>query len=356
MKFLVYIAIALVITAVLYIARILELSAALRGEKQWVVNKRDTKLNARLMLIYFFAFMAFVAWQFYEYVPLMLPVAASDIGAEIDWLMNVNMVLIMIIFVLTNAVLFYFAYKYAQSDERKARFYPDNHKLELLWTVVPGIVLAVIIVFGISTWTKITTMPEKDYILIELYPKQFDWTARYAGDDNKLGHAEYKKITDLNPLGVDSVDQASWDDFLIRNEFHIPKGKTVLFQFRSRDVIHSAYFPHFRQQMNCVPGMNTSLYFAATITTDSMRMITGNKEYNYILLCNKICGASHYAMQMNIIVDEPADYEKWYNEKKNTTIFAMTKPVEQAPKEEKPMVTDSTKTDTTNHSGEKKPN
>jgi cytochrome c oxidase subunit 2 len=142
------------------------------------------------------------------------------------------------------------------------------------------------------------------------------------------------QISGSNPVGVDTNDVAYNDDILVKNEFHIPKGREVVFQFRSRDVIHSAYMPHFRAQMNCVPGQVTSFRFKPTISTaemrkdpqvmrnideiNSIRVKKGEDpiEFDYILLCNKICGASHYNMQMKIVVDEPKDYETWLAKQK----------------------------------------
>ncbi|MCK6650439.1 MAG: cytochrome c oxidase subunit II, partial [Bacteroidia bacterium] len=106
------------------------------------------------------------------------------------------------------------------------------------------------------------------------------------------------------------------DDIIVKNELHLPVNKEVEFKFNSRDVIHSAYFPHFRAQMNCVPGMTTMFHFTPTITTEEMRAKTGNDKFDYILLCNKICGNSHYNMQMTIIVETEEQYNKWLSEKK----------------------------------------
>ena len=80
---------------------------------------------------------------------------------------------------------------------------------------------------------------------------------------------------------------------------------------RSKDIIHSAYMPHFRAQINCVPGMKTTFAFKPTITTEDMKTKLGDPEFEYYLLCNKICGASHYNMKMVIKVVEPEVYEQW---------------------------------------------
>ena len=97
---------------------------------------------------------------------------------------------------------------------------------------------------------------------------------------------------------------------------HVPVNKEVELIFRSQDVIHSAFLPHFRAQMNCVPGVATRLKMTPTITTDEMRKITGNGSFDYILLCNKVCGAAHFNMQMKVIVESEADYNAWVAKQK----------------------------------------
>jgi cytochrome c oxidase subunit 2 len=126
-----------------------------------------------------------------------------------------------------------------------------------------------------------------------------------------LGNTNYKLITDQNPLALDTTDTHGFDDKLVKGEFHIPVGKRVLFKFRSRDVIHSAYMPHFRAQMNCVPGMETQFHFVPTITTAEMRTKLGKPEFDYVLVCNKICGEVHYNMQMKIVVESESQYNQW---------------------------------------------
>jgi len=224
---------------------------------------------------------------------------------------------VVIVFVLVNITLFWFASKYYFRKGNKATYFAHSTKLELIWTIIPAIFLSVIIIYGLKTWNDITSpMDTKDGVKIELYAKQFDWTARYAGKDNKLGATNYKLITDENPLALDKNDPASSDDILSKGEFHLPVGKEIFFTFRSRDVIHSAYMPHFRAQMNCVPGMETQFHFKPTITTAEMRKKLSNDKFDYILLCNKICGASHFNMQMTIIVESEADYKAWLAKQK----------------------------------------
>lgn len=313
-KLLVFIAIVLFIIAMAQLMRVFELASELKGDKREAVTEADNRLNGRLMLLAMFALFGFCLWQLFSYKDDLLPEAASAHGKDLDDLMNFNLVIITIVFVVTEIFLFYFAYKYYGREGRKATFYPHNNKLELLWTTIPAIVLAVIIIWGLKTWNNIMSEPAPESQIIELYSKQFDWTARYAGEDNILGRSNYKLITAENELGLDSTDTNNDDDIIVKGEFHIPVGKEVALKFRSRDVIHSAYIPHFRVQMNTVPGMVTAFHFTPTITTKEMREKTGNEKFDYVVLCNKICGPSHYNMQILIVVDSEEDYKKWLSE------------------------------------------
>ena len=132
---------------------------------------------------------------------------------------------------------------------------------------------------------------------------------------------------------------AGSDDIVIK-EFHLPVSEEVNLTLRRRDIIHSAFLPHFRAQMNLVPGQGTVLKMTPTITTDSMRDIMANPEFNYILMCNKICGASHYNMQMDLVIEKKSAYDAWVAE-------INKKPFEGAPAAEVPpadgtVVSDST--------------
>jgi len=240
----------------------------------------------------------------------LLPKSASKHGIIIDQLLDVNWVLIIVVFLITQFLLFYYAFRYNHKKEAKALFYPINHTLEVVWTVIPTIVLGGMIVYGLKVWNDITRPPKQVDMLIEIYGKQFDWTARYAGPDKKLGRSYFRLISDDNPLGVDIKDTASWDD-IITKELHFPVGAKVLLKMHSRDVIHSAYLPHFRTQMNCVPGMTTEFFLEPTITTQQMRQITKNDKFNYVLLCNKICGVAHFKMKMDVVAEDQEQFTKW---------------------------------------------
>jgi len=277
-------------------------------------------------------------------------------------------------------ILFFFIWKYRGSKQRKAAFVTHNNKLEFFWTAIPTVVLSVIIFFGLNVWADITKPPKTDSLVIELYARQFDWTARYAGLDNILGAAHVSAIHEdidnpsaNNPLGLitrttmtkqiesitntirkDSIElekehnivkkksinsriennielrkryianyvsadtegllEQGEDDILIPSgagKLVLPVNKEVVLKFRSQDVIHSAYMPHFRVQMNCVPGLSTQFAFTPTMTTKEYQDYLGDTTFSYILLCNKICGNSHYNMFMQVEVKTEEDYKQW---------------------------------------------
>lgn len=344
-KFLVYVAIILTVLAIGYLVRVFELASNLKGKKPEEITEKDNRLMSRIMLAFLVAFFCFIIWNLKSYGSRVLPVSASAHGVKLDWLFDVNMAIIWIVFIITHILLFVFAYKYYGKKNNVATYFPHNNKLEMIWTIIPAIVLAFIVIYGIRTWNTITEDASPATTIVELYAKQFDWTARYAGKNNILGESNYKLITSTNDLGLDSLDKNGEDDIVVKNEIHLPVNKEVEFKFHSRDVIHSAYFPHFRAQMNCVPGMTTMFHFTPTITTAEMRkkpevikLMQGINEarakrnekpaeFQYILLCNKICGNSHYNMQMDIVIDTQEDYDNWLAGKgKKATAAAKTEP------------------------------
>ncbi len=158
-----------------------------------------------------------------------------------------------------------------------------------------------------------TGTPDAKAIKIQIYAKQFDFTARYAGADNELGHTDYRMIDDGagNIVGLDSTDEKGFDDIIVKGEIHIPVNTPILFECNAREVMHGVYFPHFRDQINCVPGITTEVHFTPTITTDSMRKITHDTNFYYLLVCNRVCGGGHYTMGSHVVVDSPEEWKEW---------------------------------------------
>jgi cytochrome c oxidase subunit 2 len=379
------IVIVLGIVAIAQLVRIYELSSGLRAEGEHETNSRDNKMNARMFLV-------FMGILYIGFIGLMLKFgytgrgqAASVHGLETDFLLNINFILIISVFFITNTLLFVFTYKYIRKPGVKAYFFPHDNKLEMVWTVIPAIVLAIIIILGLRSWNKITDVSNKDSVNIELFSKQFDWTARYSGEDNSLGKFDYKLTTDNNELALmttntidtainqmengisgikalesklnnrkmifvpeerekmivdlerktrlirilhqmrghhnSKIDASAWDDIIQKDTLFLSVDTEYEMTFRAKDVLHSAYFPHFRVQMNTVPGLTTRFKFTPNITTKKMRENTKNGSFNYVLLCNKICGSAHYKMKMIVVVLGKAEFKAWMKEKQATSTF-----------------------------------
>ena len=313
---LIAIVIVLAILVLAKVTRVFELSTELKGENPAEITAEDNRTQSIMFLLMGLGYLVFAVYGYFAWSKHLLPPSASVHGEDIDGLMNLTWLIITPMFFITHLVLVFFAFNYYHRKTRTATFFAHSNKLEMIWTVVPTIVLTTLIIYGLSVWNEVTGPEPDDAMEVELYAKQFDWTARYSGVDNVLGKSGYRLITSENPLGISIEDAASADDKIVRGELHLPVGKPVVFKFHSRDVLHSAYMPHFRVQMNCVPGMTTQFHMVPKTTTKEMRQITGNDEFDYLLLCNKICGGAHYNMQMNIIVESEEDYAAWLADKK----------------------------------------
>jgi len=332
---------ALIAIALWQITKIFELSQPKKKNNQ-VADDDDNRWNGQLMFGFLIFIYAITLYSFWKWGDVLLPDASSEHGLEYDNLMWISFAIIFFTQTITQALLHYFAYKYRGEKGKKALFYADNDRLEAIWTIIPVIALAGLILYGLYTWTDIMTVEEnEDALVVELYAQQFNWKARYAGEDGVLGDANVRFLQDFdgkNLVGIDATDPNGFDDVVVQ-ELHLPAGREVIFKMRSQDVLHSAYMPHFRAQMNCVPGMITEFAFIPTVTTEEMRqnedikakvkkinairrensqvLLAKGEEalepyvFDYLLLCNKICGASHYNMQMKIVVETPEEFQKW---------------------------------------------
>ena len=301
-------------------------------------TEKENNINGWLMLGLMGFIYCLMILSLYGTKDILLPqLSASAEGKHIDILFKITMTLILIVQFVLQFIIFYFTFKYRGIKGRKALFFADSHKLELVWTITPAIVLAGLIIYGLWTWNEVMDLSDAENpLIVELYAKQFQWEARYAGSDNELGDANVRFIKGTNTMGVDFSDKNASDDIPLMvsegkfvKELHLPKGRKVIFKMRSQDVLHSAYMPHFRAQMNCVPGMVTQMGFTPTVTTAEMRLNKDTQskfqgineirvekgeeevEFDYLLLCNKICGSSHYNMQLKIVVDEEAEFNQW---------------------------------------------
>ena len=198
------------------IGRVTELAARIRGEEevQDLVNAR----NANISIIFLVAFLVFCVVSAIYYKNWMLGYgpheSASEHGGTLDSLFDVTLFFTGIVFVITQVLLFYFAWKYKAEKGRKALYMPHDNRLEIIWTAVPAVVMAFLVISGLDAWNEVMADvdPEEEYIEIEATGAQFLWYLRYPGPDGKLGKRDYTLIDGTNPLGQDWTDRKNLND------------------------------------------------------------------------------------------------------------------------------------------------
>ena len=341
-EFFVVLIVIMIFVVIFQIAKASEYVSVLKGEEK--SRKQNNKING-FMMIAFLIFGLIGAWWCNElyYGKTLFPQGSASVeGEKIDTMLFITIAITGVVFVITQILLFWFAFKYQEKDGRKAYFFPHNTKLELIWTTVPAIFLTVLVVFGLKHWFKITGDPPKGHMLVEITGHQFGWDMRYPGADGIFGVKNYKLYNNPsgNTLGVDFADPESRDDIRIPTEMHLPVGKPVKLVIHAQDVIHDVGLSHFRMKMDAVPGIPTTMWFTPKYTTEEMKVRTGNPNFVYEISCDQMCGSGHFSMRGVIIVESEADYKKWLATQKPEYITLMES---NAPKT-KGAVTDTTKT------------
>ena len=317
MKDILPIAIIIMVFVIIFqIAKASEYVSVLKGEDK--SNKQNNKINA-FLLITFLILGLIGAWWCNElyYGKTLFPQGSASVEGEgIDTMMLITIAVTGIVFVGTQVALFWFAFKYQADENRKAYFFAHSNKLELIWTVIPAIVLCVLVVFGLKYWFKITGDAPKDAVLVEITGHQFAWEVRYPGEDKVLGRKNYKLTTSSNTLGVDFSDKFSLDDIHVSGtEMHLPVNRPVKLVINAQDVIHDVGLSHFRMKMDAMPGIPTTMWFTPKYTTKQMKERTNNAAFEYEISCDQMCGAGHFNMRGVITVESEEDYIKWLKSK-----------------------------------------
>ncbi len=312
MKEFLFVALGLLIFVVIFqIAKASEYVSVLKGEEK--TRRQNNKINA-FLLLGFLVFGLIGVWYCNDlyYKKTLFPQGSASVeGETIDTMFMITLVVTGIVFFITQILLFWFSFKYQESDTRKATYFAHSTKLELIWTTIPAIVLCVLVVFGLRFWFKITGDAPKDALVVEVTGHQFAWEFRYTGSDKVLGKKDYKLTTPTNNLGVDFKDPASHDDIHVAGTMHLPVNKPVKMVINAQDVIHDVGLSHFRLKMDAVPGIPTTQWFTPKITTADMKKKTGNPDFTYEISCDQMCGSSHYSMRGVIIVETEAEYKSW---------------------------------------------
>ncbi len=343
---LVFLAVCLFIAIIGKAIRVYELSREAQGK---AVGINWNRIHASLFALFLVIGLYGVYWEYTVHGAMLLPAAASEHGKKIDEMFNLTLIITTIVFVVTHILLFGFSYIYKYPAKRKAYYYPHNNTIEKIWTIVPALVLTVLVLMGFLTWRSIffkVEDPKNKPLQIEVTSEQFKWSIRYPGADGVVGNKNYKLTTATNPLSIDYKDLNSHDDEMA-DEMVIPVGKPVKLILTSKDVIHSFYMPHFRVQLNTVPGMRVFFEFTPTKTTAEMQQETNDPNFKYLFFCAKICGSGHYNMQKVVRVVSEAEYKTWIAEQKTYLNDDLRKqfnlPVAPAPAK---AAADSTATDT----------
>jgi cytochrome c oxidase subunit 2 len=290
--------------------RVYELTRATQGKPDGI---NWNAVNGVLFALFLVVGLYGVYWEYTVHGKMILPEAASEHGKKIDSMFNITLIITTIVFIVTHIALFVFAYIYKNTGERKAYYYPHNNALERIWTIVPALVLTVLVLMGFLTWRSIFYKiedPKNKPLSVEITSSQFQWDIRYPGADGIVGLKNYKKITSINNLGIDFNDKHSLDD-QTADELVLPVGKPVRLILTSKDVLHSFYMPHFRVQLNTVPGMISYFEFTPTITSAEMQNKLKDPTFKYLIICSKICGDSHYKMQKPVRIVTQTEYNEW---------------------------------------------
>lgn len=338
---LIFLCIVLISVIVVQIGKVTELAASIRDEDE--IEELNSKRNANLSIVFVVGFLIFCVASAIYYKNWMLGYgpheSASAHGGSLDYLFDVTLFFTGIVFVITQIVLFYFAYKYRSRKGQIASFMPHDNKLEVIWTAIPAVVMTFLVVGGLDVWNEVMAdVPEdavigQDYIEIEATGQQFLWHIRYPGADHKLGARDFRLIkAGVNPLGQDWTDDKNLDDFY-PTDIVLPVGKKVRVRITALDVLHNFDLPHFRVKMDAVPGMPTYFVFTPIKTTDEYRQELRKvpeyqapsdpndpnsdplwKTFEYELACAELCGMGHYSMKKIVKIVEEDEYEQWYRQ------------------------------------------
>ncbi|WP_240619178.1 cytochrome c oxidase subunit II [Chitinophaga costaii] len=306
----------LIFVVIFQIAKASEYVSILKGEKK--ARQQSNRINGFLMIV-FLVLGLFGAYYCNDVLKDKLgPGAASVQGEGIDTLIAVTLAITGFVCVVTQVLLFWFAFKFQEKEGRNAFYFPHNSKLEVIWTVIPAIALTILVAFGLKHWFAITSDAPKDAMVVEVTGKQFNWLVRYPGKDGQLGSKKFKLISDVNsnPVGQDWEDGLNKDDFM-SNEIHLVVGKPVKFIIGSRDVIHDVGLPQFRMKMDAVPGIPTTLWITPKYTTTDMRAKTENPDFVFELSCDQMCGAGHFSMRAVIVVETQQEFDAWAAKQKS---------------------------------------
>lgn len=208
-----------------------------------------------------------------------LPRDVSEHGHQIDHLYYFCLALTGAVFVATEAVLFWFLWKYdADKNHQPIKYSHGSHNLEVVWTILPAATLLFIAIYQMNAWADVKIRKPNIPPTVEVTARQFEWRIRYPGEDGVIG---------------------TRDDVHHVNDLHIPVDTDVVVNLKSMDVLHSFFLPNLRIKQDAVPGHVIPVWFRATETG------------TYDLVCAELCGWGHYKMKGRLTVQSKPDYDEW---------------------------------------------
>jgi cytochrome c oxidase subunit 2 len=230
----------------------------------------------------------------------MTPIASN--WSSIDDALTITMYICAVAFVALNLFMAWAIWRYRHKPGNRAHYEPENTRLERRLTLWTGIGIAGMLAPGLLAWNEFVTVPANAAI-VEAAGQQWQWSFRYPGADGVLGTAEIAHVTPDNSFGINPRDPYGRDDILIEtNELHLPLGRPVKMVLRSKDVLHDFYVPQFRAKMDLVPGTVTYFWLTPTVAG------------SFDILCAELCGVGHHTMRGTVVVEQPAEFDRWLSE------------------------------------------
>ena len=230
-----------------------------------------------------------------------VPELASNRSSQ-DTLYYVILGITGVAYILVQAVLGYYIYRYRSDSGVEGSYWHESHKLEMTWTIATAVILIPIVFAGLRIWGTVKAAAPEDSIIIQAMGAQFQWDFRYPGPDGEFGAIRPELYSLENYMGLDPADPASADDFIRTNQLVIPVDRPVRIVLMSKDVQHAFFLPNFRVKNDLVPGMRTDVWFVPT------------KVGEYEIACAELCGLGHYRMRAFLEVKTQTDYESWLAE------------------------------------------
>lgn len=210
----------------------------------------------------------------------LLPDGLSSFAGRIDSLFMLILVITGIVFVLVEVALVAFVIRWRHREGRKADFVHGNNRLEIGWTAATALIVLVLAFLSRGLWLDLKHpdhFPDPG-LVVNVHASQFEWNVTYPGPDGAID---------------------TGDDFVRRNQLHVPVGVNVHVVLTAEDVIHSFFLPEMRVKQDAVPGMRIPTWFQAT------------QPGTYSIGCAELCGLGHYRMRGTLTVHTAESFSAW---------------------------------------------